>query len=297
MGNVLVSVVLPIYKANQDYLKEAIDSILNQTYKNIELILVIDEDSSYGTVDFLESYHDSRIIVLDNRKNRGLVYSLNRGIFQSRGKYIFRMDSDDISKNNRIEKQVDFLERNPNVDIVGSFAKTFGEDKKVYKSYTSDSEIKGQLLLKNPIIHPTVCFRSSFLKTHQILYTEGISEDYRLWLELSLDYDCNFAVIPEVLLLYRIHPNQITNRDKNQLSSYDRTIVKYIDNKLGTLLNKHEITLFTKVRNRSCIYLTDVFQCLIIVKKISSKIKNSESKSVFKKEFCKYLIQSILNSN
>ena len=93
MEPILVSVIMPIYKTNKQYLMEAIDSILNQSYKNFELLLVIDEEPMLGTKEFLEKKVDNRIVIIENGKNKGLVYSLNRGLEFAKGKYIFIMVS------------------------------------------------------------------------------------------------------------------------------------------------------------------------------------------------------------
>jgi len=117
--DVKVSIVMSVYNA-QKYLDEAIESILNQTYSNFEFI-IINDGSTDKSLEIIENYakKDSRIIVI-NRENKGLIYSLNEGIRKANGKYIARMDADDISLPQRLEKQVEFMEKNKNIGICGT---------------------------------------------------------------------------------------------------------------------------------------------------------------------------------
>ena len=112
---------------SEDYLKEAIDSILGQTYANLEFI-IIDDASTDRSLDIVKSYNDKRILLIKNEVNIGLAASLNKGIEIARGKYIARMDSDDISQSNRIYEQVKYLENNPDILCYGSWARYFGDN-------------------------------------------------------------------------------------------------------------------------------------------------------------------------
>ena len=181
MQQPLVSVIIPSYNTPNEYLSASIRSVLEQSYNNFELI-IIDDGSNQPVSDMIKEFNSNKIQLIVNEHNSGLPYSLNRGLKASSGKYIFRMDSDDISSPNRLKSQVEYLESHPEVDILSCYADTFGDSCKRYKSATTDGGIKAELLWKNPIIHPTVVFRADAVKKHDIIYSDSeISEDYNLW--------------------------------------------------------------------------------------------------------------------
>lgn len=178
----LVSIIMPVYNGEM-YLRDAVDSILSQTYKNFEF-LIINDGSTDGTEEILEKYTDKRIKILNNNENKGLIYSLNRGLKISKGKYIARMDADDIALNNRLYEQVKYLENNKDIAMCDGVIKVFKNNikfinKKVNK-YISSGEIKVKLLFRNPVVHPAVMIRRSSIEKYNLEYNvqdKGI-EDY-----------------------------------------------------------------------------------------------------------------------
>lgn len=211
----LVSVVMSVYNGAK-YLREAIDSILEQTYKNFELI-IINDFSSDSTTEILNEYCDVRITILSNSKNLGLASSLNKGIKISRGEYILRMDADDIALPNRIETQVRFMQKNRHIDIAGSAAyyiKNEIETRVVFKVLTNPEKLKARLLWNSIFIHPTVIFRSKSLQGITPLYNEIFkkSQDYELWERLVFDHKLKVANIKKPLLKYRVHSQNISNK-------------------------------------------------------------------------------------
>lgn len=130
--NLEVTVLMSMYNTPLEQLKESIESILNQTYKNFEF-LIIDDGSNEECVNLVKSYNDKRINLVRNEQNIGLEKSLNKGLKLAKGKYIVRMDTDDIAYTDRIEKQVDFIKKNSEYSIVGSKAEIFDESG-VYRS-------------------------------------------------------------------------------------------------------------------------------------------------------------------
>lgn len=212
----LVSVVMPAYNAKEN-IHEAIKSILDQTYSNIELI-VIDDGSTDDTSKIISTIYDQRVKYYKNSYNRGLVYTLNRGIKLSNGKYIARMDSDDISLPNRIYKQVEYLEEHKDCIICGTYAQTFRTDSLGAKKYLSkltyeinDKEIKKSLVYDCCFAHPTVMFRSSVFIESNVYYEDEWKngDDYKLWIDL-MSYGM-YHNIPEVLLQYRISGTQMSS--------------------------------------------------------------------------------------
>jgi glycosyltransferase involved in cell wall biosynthesis len=163
MANPLVSVILPVYNA-ETYIAEAIESILTQSYKNLELIL-INDGSTDRSLDIMQSYADIRIQII-SRENRGLVASLNEGIMKAKGKYIARMDADDISLPKRFEEQVAFLEMHPEVGLCGTAVMMFGNKikGKIWRLPQSDNRIKSELLFSSALAHPTLMMRGELIE-------------------------------------------------------------------------------------------------------------------------------------
>lgn len=212
-----ISVIMPVYNTEESYLREAIESILNQTFADFEF-LIINDGSTNNSQDVILSYKDSRINYVINEKNLGLIKTLNKGFDLAKGEYIARMDSDDISLPKRFEKQVDFMDKNQNVHVVGTWYEWFPKCK-VQKPPTTDKDIKECLLVQsNSLAHPTVMLRKSVIDKLEARYDENYAyvEDYALWLSLVDKVD--FANIDEILLKYRIHPNSVCKVNKrNQI--------------------------------------------------------------------------------
>lgn len=204
-----ISVIMPAYNAEK-YIKEAVDSILCQTFEDFELI-VINDCSKDSTKDILLSYTDPRIVYLENQKNLGVAGTLNHGLSAARGDYIARMDSDDIAIPQRLERQLAYMEANPDVVICGGNVILFtdaGQERQ--GNYPAeDKQIKTALLFSSPFAHPVVMMRGSVLREHGLCYEVAFEkvEDYRLWTQLAKVG--RFANLQEPLLRYRKHPGQV----------------------------------------------------------------------------------------
>lgn len=224
---------MPVYNGEK-YLKTSIDSILNQTYSNFSFV-IIDDGSTDSSREIINSYKDKRITLYINEKNRGLVFSLNRGLDECKDKYIVRMDSDDYSLPNRIEKQVEFMESHPNVGVCGSWYSVFSEDfKKKIKTTelpTSSEEIKSELFYWCCLCHPSTIIRVPYLNENNLRYsiTDKHAEDYGLWVKCSHLF--KLANIPEVLLHYRSTPTGICHTYPfEQKKATCRILVKNLEN-------------------------------------------------------------------
>ena len=205
-----VSVLMPVYNGEL-YLAEAVDSILNQTYTNFEF-LIIDDGSTDSSAELIKSYDDHRIQLISLPCNNGLVNALNMGLDLARGEYIARMDADDISVPERFERQVHFMDANPDIVVGGSWLETFdGVKQKVWAPPLTNEEIKSFLLFESVIYHPTVIMRKSIFSDSSVLYSSEYphAEDYELWSRLSRS--CRFANIGKVLLKYRLHNNNVSS--------------------------------------------------------------------------------------
>ena len=210
----LISVAMPIYNGEK-YLAEAIDSILAQTFEDFELIM-IDDGSTDSSLNLLQEYQkkDSRIRLI-TRENRNVAATLNEIIFLARGKWIARMDQDDIALPQRLERQLEWLERT-GADITGSWVRRFGtSDQRIVKLRQTDEAIKMEMLFCSPFAHPSVMVRTNMIK--KLLYdeTRWEAEDYDLWVRAA-EAGWKMTNIPEVLLCYRVHPEQISAKKANR---------------------------------------------------------------------------------
>lgn len=205
--------IIPVYNAER-YIKESLYSVVNQTYTNLEII-VLDDCSNDKSIDIVNEFSDSRIKVIRNEVNLKQPRTRNKGLKVALGKYIANMDADDISSLDRIEKQVSYMENNPDVDICGTFAKMFGDVKlsRVTKRPVDDEDIRLYSVTSCPMIHPTVMFRASSVKKFNIHYDlqYKYAQDYELWSRLALQ-GVKFHNIPEVLFYYRISKDQIGSK-------------------------------------------------------------------------------------
>ena len=203
-----ISVVMPVYNSER-YLREAIDSILNQTFTDFEFI-IIDDGSKDSSPDIVRSYTDKRIRFYQNEHNMGVAATLNRGLDLATGEYIARMDSDDISMPERFEKQLTFMDRHPDVAVCATGIQIFGSQY-ARRIFSSDAEqLKIDLLFNSCFAHPSVMMRSHLFCNKGYYYDNSFNkmEDYELWDRVSQRHA--LTSIPDVLLKYRMHPNQIT---------------------------------------------------------------------------------------
>ena len=217
MGNsVDISVLFPAHKINP-YLKNAILSILNQSYKSFELLFL--DNSLLG---IKENYWniDSRIKHIKLPGTFGLAESLNAGIERASGKYLARMDFDDESLPDRFELQIKFLEKNQAIDILGTGIEIFGEDidsnskpGEFLIRPEKPEEILSFLLYKNPLFHPTVMMRTESIKRNNLRYNPkyDAAEDLELWMRAS--HKVKIANLQAPLLRYRLHKSQFSRED------------------------------------------------------------------------------------
>ena len=203
----LISVVLPVYNVEK-YINECMDSILNQTIQDFE-ILVIDDCSTDNTLEIIRSYKDDRIKIYEKEENKGLIDSLNIGFKTAKGKYIARVDGDDINVLDRFEKQLLILESNSEIKACGSWLQVINEPSNVIKHKENHEEIKTELLVKCPMsLGATMLDRKSYLKFNFDESKKHV-EDYDFWVRTA--WDCKMYNIQEVLYYYRVHNSQVSS--------------------------------------------------------------------------------------
>lgn len=206
-----ISVIMPVYNTAA-YLHESIESILIQTFEYFEFI-IINDGSSDNSEEIILSYKDPRIKYLKNETNKGYVFSLNRALKIATGKYIARLDSDDLSLPERLKTQYNFMENHPQVIVCGCAFESIGAIEKEL-AFKKDFLLS---LLTSQFQHSSVFFRHDYFKTHGLEYDEKSSyyEDYKIWAEIFVRNgyrsDC-FHNLPEKLIKYRVHPYQVSSR-------------------------------------------------------------------------------------
>lgn len=236
----LVSVVMSVYNGAA-YLREAMDSILSQTYSNFEFI-IINDGSSDGSLAIIQSYSDERIRLIDNGTNKGLIDSLNAGISVATGKYIARMDADDISLPGRFEKQVAFMETDTAVGVCGCDYTLFSENKETYSSaFKTHDEILGWMLFNASVAHPSLMIRASVLKEQRPVFNAEYkhAEDYDLWSRLL--FTSRFGAVNEVLFKYREHAGQVTKVYHGEQVTSANRIRKNILQRAGFSFTEQEL--------------------------------------------------------
>ncbi|MGE6959697.1 glycosyltransferase [Bacillus thuringiensis] len=226
------------YNTSEKYLRESIESILNQSFTDFEFI-IIDDCSTNNGKSILKSFNDDRIKVIFNEKNLGLAASLNKALQISKGEFVARMDSDDISLETRLEKQYKYLKSNPSVGLVASFAQKIGNDKGyIYSMVEEPEKMNVPMFFGNVICHPSVMFRKEVITNNHLKYNEEFKtgQDYELWSRLLKTE--KVAIIPEVLLSYRIHNNQISNEKKMDQIQNTMKVYSYMLEGLGLEVNQ-----------------------------------------------------------
>ncbi|HET9570353.1 MAG TPA: glycosyltransferase [Bacteroidales bacterium] len=257
MERPIISVVMSIYNEPEKWLKNSIESILNQTFSNIEFIIVNDnpgrELNGLIVRGFMEV--DSRIRLIENTDNLGLTRSLNIAFKEAHGTYIARMDADDISLTERLETQYQFMEANPEIGVCGCWAQFFGNihifSQKVYKVPLSPSQIQTALPFYNPLIHSTSFFRKSVIEPFEQLYDEKYinAQDYMLW-EKLLNCNIVLANLENILLRYRVSKSQISSTMKQRQNAVASTIRLRVLEKLGLYFSEDEKSLMISLTNR-----------------------------------------------
>jgi glycosyltransferase involved in cell wall biosynthesis len=206
-----VTVLMAVYNGER-YLREAIDSILNQTFRDFELTIVND-GSIDRTAEIISSYDDPRIQLINNDLNLGLTKSLNKGLAVARGKYVARQDADDISEPERLAKQVAFLEAQPDLALLGTFYQEIDDLGNKISEHTLPhdcTKIRWDLLFYTPFVHSSVMFRKSIVIEKIGFYNENFSyaQDYDYWCRIALSL--KVANLSEYLLRYRLNPASMT---------------------------------------------------------------------------------------
>ncbi len=246
MNRPLISVIMSVYNG-ADYLNEAVGSILAQTVEDFEFI-IIDDCSTDSSAGILETYDDSRIKIVRNDRNIGLTRSLNIGLKLAEGRYIARMDADDIAFKERFAKQIEFLKRNPEVALCGTWAEIFGiyGSDKIFDYPSEDEYIRGEMPFINPFVHSTIMIDRDCID-EKVEYDESYvtAQDYELWARLGQKYKT--GKVEEILLKYRFHKKQITlDRTGEQIEAADAVRKREL-NRIGVSFDDKEFYIHRQI--------------------------------------------------
>jgi len=227
----LVTVLMPVYNGER-YLIQAINCILDQTFNNFEL-LIIDDGSTDRTCEIIRTFQDPRIRFIQNSKNLGLTKTLKMGMNLARGKYIARIDADDYCDIDRLTKQVSFLHKHEEVDVVGSWIYVVDNEGNIVGKKSppiNDVEIKWDLIFDNPLAHSSILFKKiKIQKLGGYDPNYRVGQDYELWTRIMSD--TVFAIIPDYLTYIRKHESNISktysfDQHYNWISMSARTMSK-----------------------------------------------------------------------
>lgn len=235
MKKVEVSVVMAEYNTKKEDLQAAIESILHQTFKDFEFIIV-DDCGKNNLEEIVKKYNDERIRIVKNDQNRGFVYSLNHGIKEANGKYIVRMDTDDISDLRRIEKLYTYIEKHPEYAVVGTKAIEFSENQEFGTLGKAGEKTKKDIMKGNIIIHASAIIKKEALVKIGYYKEYTRAEDLVLWCELLLS-GYKMYTIDEKLYRYRTNPNDYKKRKlkyrvgeiKARITYYPKMGASFID--------------------------------------------------------------------
>ena len=289
------SVVMSVYKEPLEWLHESIDSILNQTFKDFEFIIICDNPAYKEGLECIEQYKitDKRIKLIINEQNKGLTKSLNKGIKEAIGEYIVRMDADDYSYPQRIERQLQFMYSHPSLVASGCYAEIMNEKGNVVGKMQTSTNIKYLRALfpfRSPIYHPSAIIKR-IIDGQPFRYDEEFrySQDYALWFKLI---EKGISNLPDYLIRYRISSNQISSLHSHSMRELDCKI------RLNAL-NKYYVGLSDSDKNLMvCFHYLNVKaednkQILSLLKKTSlikiSDIDINESMRFLYMHYCYYL--------
>lgn len=285
MRNAKVTVLMPV-RNGEKYIKEAINSVLNQTFEDFEF-LIIDDGSTDQTVDIVQSYTDERIRL--EKRTHNFIANLNEGLMLSSGSYIARMDADDIMHTERLRIQFKRMELNPELTVCGTWVKVFNDNG------TENNFIKGghnminnpiiELLHHNMLVHPSVMIRKDFIIRNNIRYQNyPYVEDYKLWFDIARAEGTLF-IEPQELLFFRKNDLQVTINYKEQMRINSIALRKeillfllsqYKDNVLSDLYSNFEYLEQKKIvsEEETFNYFVNLFKQL---NRIKLNLKNNDA--------------------
>lgn len=289
-----ISVIMSVYNTPIEYLRHSIESILNQTYRDFEFLIVDDASDNINVAEIIKTYQDHRIIFIQNKENKGLTENLNHMLYLARGKYIARMDADDIALPKRLEKQFTYMEGHPNIHVLGCFAKADSGMHKFGGNMSYQMRKVKMLFYNAGICHPSAMIRKCFLQEYNLSYDTTLkkAQDYDLWIR-CLEWT-NLMAYPEGLLYYREHEGQISRTNQTGADSqkmYARMIRKRLLEEMNICFSNAEEEVFFKIGEKDYNYNIDEFDMIFRILLEKNKTMKIYSQVSLKNELCLYRIQ------
>lgn len=288
----LVSIIMSVFNGEQ-FLRESVNSILNQTYKNYEII-VIDDGSTDNTNQILSSYVNSKLQVYKNETNQGLIYSLNKAIQLAQGNLLARMDADDIAMPHRLETQVSYFDNYPELAILGSaYYLRSHKRNKLHIPAIKLGAIQANTLFNSPFGHPTVMLNRAVIGEDRLKYNKDYkhAEDYELW--SNIVFNAVTSNIAEPLLTYRVHSNQVSVAFNHQQQIAARQIRRNILNQLDVTFDESELIFLDST------YRAATIDDFITVIRFFDKIRLTtvDNPSINHLEFYEYISRHLLSTS
>jgi glycosyltransferase involved in cell wall biosynthesis len=241
---------MPVYNGEL-YIAEAIESILSQTFSDFKL-LIIDDGSTDKSLEIAKSYRDHRISIVRNHTNLGLIATLNRGLELIDSEFIARMDCDDVAIPERLKLQVEFLDKNPHIGLCGGYyLKLTDKDSILARFPLRHEDILYEMLFDNVFAHNTIMFRTAIIKHFSFRYDPAYryAEDYELWVRMS--QHCLLANIPRILVKYRFHPDNTSNKFRDTQKAVASKIRLIHRRNLGLPSTENDTILHEELRSLS----------------------------------------------
>lgn len=274
----VVSVIMSVYNS-EAYIADAIMSIVSQTYDSWELIIT-DDCSTDNTVNIINSISDQRIRIIQNTENKGLTSNLINMQALCRGKYIARLDADDISRPDRLQKQVEVLEKNDKLDMVCSYASAIGDKKGIIKYPANEEHLKASLLFGNSVIHSSVMFRNESALKYSKEFRK--SQDYDLWDRMIANRK-HFFIIKEPLVSFRFHNEQISNCCSSEQNFFSDEVKKRAYFRLGIKMSETEERIIFEFLDRKRVASVDEVDIIInFLKRLQT---NGTKSDIYAKKF------------
>ena len=262
LKNKSLSVIIPIYNAGK-YISFAINSVLTQTFSDLELI-IINDGSTDNSKSIIDSFDDKRIKYFENDSNRGIVYSRNRGVSLAKGKYIGMLDADDVAYPDKFEKQINFLEKNRDFGFVGSWVRFIDEDGNSlpgrWKLKAKPEEIPAIMLFKNYFLQSAVLYRKEIFEKYSFTKGFDILEDYLLWYQITKKY--KVANFPEYLVDYRLHDKGVTKQHNKERREKERKVFQIMLNDLGITPDENDLDLHMIIREGNTITNPEILKAI-----------------------------------
>ncbi len=287
----LISVIIPCYNS-ENWIKAAIQSVMNQTWENLE-ILVFNDGSTDSSTEILKSLslQDSRLKILGDGQNHGIVYALNYMLDVAKGEYIARMDSDDICAHNRIEEQIYFLKKNY-YDACGSWFQEIGLGfSKIIRWPHKESALRAAMLFQNTILHPSFIAHRKLYERYKYRDDYQLAEDYDLFVRAMQDF--RIANIPKPLLYYRRHIQQATQAKRPEMEIVTQ-LIRLNALKLSNVeINEEELYTHNLIRApQSIIAMEDFEKIENWLLKLVNSFEDEEAKEVIASQWTRAAIRA-----